>query len=377
MKNSTDRSINKRLKAYSAVAGSFLISGNVANASIVYTDVNPDTVVTQIYDGKQSYNIDLNSDGINDFNIEITKGTFYGTPYAYVTAFGLNTGNSFLSTSSNGYPDALNVNKAISSTAGTWSGNGYLAGKFGTQNGNFFFDATRNKYLGVRFTIGANTTQYYYGWIRISVSSNGNTFTVYDFAYETTVDATTMKTPILAGLTTNSTVTGITDNSASSGGKVLSNGGVPILERGVCWSEHSPPTIADNRTSDGASTGSFTSAITGLKPGTTYYVRAYATTIAGTAYGSIVTFKTTGVAGINNALSANTIIKNINNVLTVDFLNSVQGKMDLVNISGTVVKSADFNGSTWELNLQDMMEGIYIVRIANNEGYLVKKILVY
>ncbi len=45
-------------------------------------------------------------------------------------------------------------------------------------------------------------------------------------------------------------------------------------------------------TSDGSGTDSFTSLITGLQPETTYYLRAYATNSAGTAYGSQISFAT-------------------------------------------------------------------------------------
>ena len=48
---------------------------------------------------------------------------------------------------------------------------------------------------------------------------------------------------------------------------------------------------------DGSGTGTFASALTGLEPSTTYYVRAYATNSAGTAYGDETSFKTT-YAGI-------------------------------------------------------------------------------
>jgi uncharacterized protein (TIGR02145 family) len=73
--------------------------------------------------------------------------------------------------------------------------------------------------------------------------------------------------------------------TATSGGDVSSQGSAAVSVRGVCWSTNPDPTIADNRTQDGTGVGSFTSMLTGLTPGTTYYVRAYATNAVGTAYG--------------------------------------------------------------------------------------------
>ncbi len=84
----------------------------------------------------------------------------------------------------------------------------------------------------------------------------------------------------------------ITDNSATSGGNVTDDGGDQITARGVCWSTSENPTVADSKTTDGSGTGSFTSELTDLSPSATYYVRAYATNSAGTAYGNQVEFTT-------------------------------------------------------------------------------------
>jgi hypothetical protein len=52
-------------------------------------------------------------------------------------------------------------------------------------------------------------------------------------------------------------------------------------------------TISNACTTDGAGTGIFSSSITGLIPGTSYHVRAYATNSVGTAYGADIAFATT------------------------------------------------------------------------------------
>ena len=88
------------------------------------------------------------------------------------------------------------------------------------------------------------------------------------------------------------TVSIITETEAETGGTVTSSGGVEIIARGVCWSTGHYPTTADHVTNDGSGSGTFSSNITSLTPNTTYYVRAYATNSAGTAYGNEVTFTT-------------------------------------------------------------------------------------
>jgi uncharacterized protein (TIGR02145 family) len=90
----------------------------------------------------------------------------------------------------------------------------------------------------------------------------------------------------LATLTTTA-VSSITSTTASSGGNITNDGGGAVTARGVVWSTSQNPTIAlTTKTVDGTGTGSFTSSITGLTSGTVYYVRAYATNSAGTAYGN-------------------------------------------------------------------------------------------
>ena len=85
----------------------------------------------------------------------------------------------------------------------------------------------------------------------------------------------------------------VTSSSAMSGGNVISDGGAEVTGRGVVWSiDHNPTISLDTKTSDGTGVGKFTSAIIGLAPGTTYYVRAYVTNTLGTSYGEEVSFTT-------------------------------------------------------------------------------------
>ncbi len=91
---------------------------------------------------------------------------------------------------------------------------------------------------------------------------------------------------------TTTDASSITESSASSGGNITDDGGADVTARGVCWSTSENPTLSDPHTNDGNGTGPFTSNITGLSPFTIYYVRAYATNIAGTEYGDNISFKT-------------------------------------------------------------------------------------
>src|SRR5450759_2709884 len=93
----------------------------------------------------------------------------------------------------------------------------------------------------------------------------------------------------LAPLTTTA-ASAITLTTAISGGNITSDGGATITARGVCWNTSTGPTVANSKTTDGSGPGSFASSLTGLTAGATYYIRAYATNSAGTAYGNEVSF---------------------------------------------------------------------------------------
>ena len=92
------------------------------------------------------------------------------------------------------------------------------------------------------------------------------------------------------------TITNITTNSAVSGGNITADGGGTITSRGIVWSTTQNPTIIlTTKTTDGAGIGNFLSNLTNLEQNTSYFVKAYATNSAGTAYGNQVEFKTNAV----------------------------------------------------------------------------------
>ena len=99
-------------------------------------------------------------------------------------------------------------------------------------------------------------------------------------------------TTLLAPTVTTQAVTNIATTTATGNGTITAFGSGAPSEHGVVWNTAGAPTITDSKTTEGpvSTPGVFTSAMTGLIPGRLYHVRAYATSIAGTAYGNEVTF---------------------------------------------------------------------------------------
>ena len=102
----------------------------------------------------------------------------------------------------------------------------------------------------------------------------------------------TFTTSPVAPFLTTTAITEITGNSATGGGEVTGNGGSEVTARGIVFGIAENPTIADGKTTDGEGLGEFVSSLADLNGNTIYYVRAYATNSAGTAYGPQVTFTT-------------------------------------------------------------------------------------
>ncbi len=126
----------------------------------------------------------------------------------------------------------------------------------------------------------AYATKYY---VRAYATNAGGTI------YGDELNFTTL--PVVPVLTT-AAITAITGNSAAGGGNVTIGGGAEVTVRGIVFGLNHNPTTADTKTSDSKGTGAFVSALAGLKGNKTYYVRAYATNSAGTAYGPEVSFTT-------------------------------------------------------------------------------------
>jgi uncharacterized protein (TIGR02145 family) len=119
---------------------------------------------------------------------------------------------------------------------------------------------------------------------------------------------TIINTPSTIPIITTNAVDSITTTTARSGGNVTSSGNATVTARGVVWSTSPNPTITlTTKTYNGTGTGAFTSNISGLTPGTTYYLRAYATNSVGTAYGNQVSFTTAQTPVVDTSISSVTI----------------------------------------------------------------------
>ena len=249
--------------------------------------------------------------GIGSFTSSIT-GLTAGTTY-YVRAYATNSagtayGNQITFTTTANTP-TLTTTAASNVTGTTATSGGNITSDGGatvTARGVCWSTSSNPTISNSHTTNGSGTGSF---TSSITGLTAGTTYYVRAYATNSAGTAygnqitftTTANTPTL----TTTAASNVTGTTATSGGNITSDGGAIVTARGVCWSTSQNPTISNSHTTNGSGTGSFTSNITGLTAGTTYYVRAYATNSAGTAYGNQVSFATTADANLPTVITSN------------------------------------------------------------------------
>lgn len=140
---------------------------------------------------------------------------------------------------------------------------------------------------------------------------NGTFYYVRAFATNTTGTAYgaqvsfTAGAPLSAPAVTTVGVTDITPTTALADGSVDFPNGAAVTQHGFCYGTAPNPTLGDATLITGSGTGPFSGTLTGLSPGTAYYLRAFATNSAGTGYGSPVSFTTPGPPSVTTGPPTN------------------------------------------------------------------------
>ncbi len=84
----------------------------------------------------------------------------------------------------------------------------------------------------------------------------------------------------------------ISATRASIGSQVFTDSSITIISKGFCYGESESPTLDGLSVDNGPGEGEFILNVDGLQPGTTYFVRAFATTSNGIFYGNMLNFTT-------------------------------------------------------------------------------------
>lgn len=179
----------QKLLSYSALVSGMLAGSKEANSQILYTDISPDDVTTV----GDTYLLDLDNDGTADFEFNLIIYT--GNPGNVIRVRG--NGNNAVSHDpaidpwlSYYYARALysgdNIGASLTFKSQVILGTHYSDGNdFGNWVGK------TDRYLGLKLAVNSNT---YYGWARLSIDAECASLTVSDYAVDTLANQT-----ILAG----------------------------------------------------------------------------------------------------------------------------------------------------------------------------------
>ena len=81
--------------------------------------------------------------------------------------------------------------------------------------------------------------------------------------------------------------------------EVVSEGGSPVTEQGICWNTTGNPSVADATLQcDSTGLGTYTVYMERLSPGKQYYVRAYARNAMGVGLGNVMNFEMSALPGM-------------------------------------------------------------------------------
>ena len=211
MKNEKERSstkelqLKKKLLMYSLAAGVTISFSAKAHGAIQYTNIDDVTINHAPNHGTNDYSLDMN----NDFTPEFKIFQSYNISYKTTTTMMTTTSSSWPST--NRYTTASNDNvnqSAINNGLAVMKGNfAYLGACVAALEQSALISANKSfstnqvlaqwtfsqytqyglwpgqgqKFMGVKFKIGENI---HYGWVRLSVAADCQSFIVYDYAYE-------------------------------------------------------------------------------------------------------------------------------------------------------------------------------------------------
>ena len=306
------------------------VSGNSQSAEVDQTLTNPIEVVVKDKDGKVfsgttvSFSVTEGSvsptsaktDASGTAKTSWTLGPTEGTQSLIVTAFKAD-GKTELSGSPVTFTATATMKKAtsIELVAGgdqTADVETVLANSIVVlvkdQNGDAFAGEVVNFTVAEGSVSSASGTTGVNGNASVSwtLGSTAGTQTLTVSAFQ--ADATTHLTgsPLTVNATaveislptiTTSDAGSITETSGVLGGNVTDDGNATVTERGIYWGTSSNPETTGTKLTIGNGIGSFSTDLTGLTAGTTYFIKAYAINSMGEALGSEVSFTTDSGSG--------------------------------------------------------------------------------
>jgi len=158
-------------------------------------------------------------------------------------------------------------------------------------------------------------------------------------------------------------ITDLKSTEAKFLGSVVSDGGEEVTERGFCYDTEEPVDTSNIKVEAGTGLGDFSAVITGLLPGQTYFMKAYAVNNNGIVYGEQKTFNTSASLPqltISDAENVTSYTAEFDAEITDD------GGAQIVQNGFCYIKGTDALPDTINNNLQVAVTDVFFGAIAEN-----------
>ncbi|HRO39606.1 MAG TPA: T9SS type A sorting domain-containing protein [Flavobacteriales bacterium] len=173
---------------YSGMATALLAMAHEADAQVVYTDVDPDSVFIM-----EQFDVDFDGDGVVDISVNHGQVMTATSGGALLTvnkaAVEVPSGNAFLAENSGGYAYVAVLGMGNPIAPGNPN---FGSASYGTCGGAYF-GATSSfygpwlgqmGYIGCKFQAGSGQTHF--GWVQLEVPADCGWITLMGYAYEST-----------------------------------------------------------------------------------------------------------------------------------------------------------------------------------------------
>ncbi len=180
-----------KLQRYTLLSGAFLLTNAAAQATIVYTNVDPNNSFSN-----DVFDVDFNADGTTDLSIDHRFSAFTSYLKGSAVAYG-NPLREYIPSLFRNQMPALDAGASIGAPGQSFApvfetmGIYIASGTFLISSGQW--QPGTNKFIGARFDLVDGP---HYGWVRCVVDPSYAGITIHDFAYESDPN-----TPIAAGAT--------------------------------------------------------------------------------------------------------------------------------------------------------------------------------
>ena len=197
--------------------------------------------------------------------------------------------------------------------------------------------------------------------------------------YGTTLTFTTQTPGVTPPTLVTNEATSINDRGATLNGKVTA-GSEAITNQGFEWkaasaSTWTPVTVVPVN-------DTITYQLTGIEPSTLYEFKTFATTASGTGYGTTKTFQTLGLNTIDGSVITVMMYPNPASQETKLVVTGLQGevKITISDVQGRIINTintkANNNKVEETINVSNMANGVYYVRLQNDQISRTQKLIV-